>query len=124
MSRRNDPALAQGEADDRAARDHAGMDHRQGTRYRLVAPVRIHLRDTGTTGGYVYDISQGGMFLRCAMVPETSTCVDIEVTTPARDQNGTVHIPGLVVHCRKDGFGVIFRRLGAGARDFVMHNLR
>ena len=125
MSRYKDAAEAQDEdaVVDTAALARVGMEHRQGIRCRMSAAVRIHLRDARTAGGIVYDISRGGMFVRCAMVPGISACVDIEVTS-IRGVNGTIRIPGLVVHCRADGFGVIFRQLDPVAREFVEHSLR
>jgi len=102
---------------------HAGMEHRQGSRRRIIASVRIHSRDTKAAGGIVDNISLDGMFVSSAFVPEVCTCVDIEVAL-SRGLNSVLRIPGLVVHCCESGFGVIFRQLDTAAREFVEHCLR
>lgn len=125
LIRRREPYVAPDEDEvvDTAARPCVGMEHRQGIRCRVLAPVRIHRRDVEAASGIVFNISRCGMFVRCAMVPETGACVDIEVT-PLRGLNRTIHIPALVVHRRERGFGVIFRRLDTAALEFVEHSLR
>ena len=82
----------------------------------------IHHRDVVMAGGVACNIGPDGMFVHSDFIPEVCTCVDIEVAL-LRDQDTALLIPGLVVHCREGGFGVIFRQLDSAAREFVEHCL-
>jgi hypothetical protein len=84
--------------------------------------ARIRWRNDQSAIGLMYDISPDGMFLLSVCGPAPSTCVEVDILL-APGQRSAVSIPGLVVHRRQHGFGVIFRALDGPARAFVKHCL-
>jgi hypothetical protein len=107
------PVLA-GEAHSRYRR--TGMEHRQGSRYSTLLLVEIHWRGTQSALGFVSDVGNGGMYVASEASPGLHDCVRIALLEA---DYSWVWIPGLVVHRRKNGFGMMFRELDDGAQAAI-----
>jgi hypothetical protein len=92
------------------------MDYRQGSRRRALVLIEIHWLDGKSTAGLIYDIGFNGMFVLSETLPKAHECVDIVMTAAG---NRLIRIPGLVIHQRNHGFGLLFRRLDTSTRAFV-----
>lgn len=92
-----------------AARPVRTKDHRrQGVRQRVMTLVKVYHSDNRCVAGLLYELSADGMFVLSEVQPEVNQRVDIEFPlSPAWGMALT--IKGIVVHCRKSGFGLVFR---------------
>ena len=68
--------------------------------------------------GPIHNISPDGMFILCEAVADVSASVDISIAVSG-EANASVRIPGIVVHRRRNGFGIMFRELDGTALKFV-----
>ena len=93
------------------------IDHRQGMRRPAFALVKIRCRRCHNVG-LIHNISPDGMFILCEAVADVSASVDISIAVSG-EANASVRIPGIVVHRRRNGFGIMFRELDGTALKFV-----
>jgi hypothetical protein len=93
------------------------MEHRQGSRRRALALVKIQCQNNNGTG-FVYNISRDGLFIVSDIKTKINDIVDINLSLP-RMGKMSAHIPGMVVHCRKHGFGIMFRSLDSRTLKIV-----
>jgi len=84
------------------------IDHRQFTRHRVLTLVKVYHSDDRCTAGLLYDLSADGMLVLSEVQPSVNRRVNIEFPlSPAWGM--AITIKGIVVHCRKSGFGLMFR---------------
>lgn len=93
------------------------MDHRQSSRNRALALVDIQSQYNGDTG-FMYDISYDGMFIVSNIKMKKFEIVDINLSLPEKEDT-SVHFPGMVMHHRKHGFGLMFRGLDSKALKVI-----
>lgn len=97
------------------------MDHREGIRRRALALVKIqygHGYNYNYSGGLMYDISHDGMFVLSELVPNVNDSVEVWMSLSI-DDDTPIRIPAMVVHCNKNGFGLMFRELDNNARFYL-----
>jgi len=84
------------------------IDHRRCSRHRVLTLVKVYHSDNRCTAGLLYDLSADGMLVLSEDQPGVSRRVDVEFPlSPAWGM--AITIKGIVVHCRKSGFGLMFR---------------
>jgi hypothetical protein len=94
------------------------IEHRLGSRHRVMMLVKVHKNSGRCTAGLLYNLSADGMFVLSEEPPLVNKCVDIEFAlSPAG--NMAVTIKGIVVHRRKTGFGLMFREPDDPALDLL-----
>lgn len=91
------------------------MDHRQGIRHPASGKVEIHSWE-GRSSGIVRDISSEGMFV----LSQARVAVNENVEIFLLWSGNNTRIPGMVVHCHEQGFGLIFRDLEDTIRSSVI----
>lgn len=97
------------------------MDHREGIRRRALALVKIQYGNGfnyNCGSGLMYDISPDGMFVLSELVPNVNDSVEIWMSLSI-EENTPVRIPAMVVHCSKNGFGLMFRELDNEVRVYL-----
>ncbi len=92
------------------------MNHRLGNRHRSLVLAEIYWRVGQSSAGLIYDLSPGGMFIVSRATPDVNKRVAIVLSMCG---NNSFKIPGLVVHSRKYGFGLLFQQLDYEASAFV-----
>jgi Tfp pilus assembly protein PilZ len=92
------------------------INHRQGKRHRTFSLVEIKCRH-GSSPGLMYNISRDGMYVLSTNVPKLNDSVQICISL--FNKRKPVIIPGMVVHCNKHGFGLLFRELDDSALEVV-----
>jgi hypothetical protein len=91
-----------------AAERSLRIDHRQGVRHRVLTLVKVYHSDNRCAAGLLYDLSADGMLVLSEVQPDVNQRVNIEFPlSPAWGM--AITIKGIVVHCRKSGFGLVFR---------------
>lgn len=94
------------------------IDHRQGRRCNLIALAEIRFRGGQQTSAVIANISANGMFIITEAKLTANECVDIQITHPDVAQP-ELRFPGLVVHTKGNGFGMIFRELDDAALNHL-----
>jgi len=94
------------------------IEHRLGSRHRVMMLVKVHNNSGRCTAGLLYDLSADGMFVLSEEPPLVNKCVDIEFAlSPAGGM--AVTIKGIVVHRSRTGFGLMFREPDDPALDLL-----
>lgn len=96
------------------------MDHRLGRRRRMRTLVEVRSRRGLRARGLLCNISRDGMFLLCEPAPELNDSIDVYMGSAPKQ----VRIPGMVIHRRTNGVGVMFRDLEPSARSMIEKCLR
>lgn len=92
------------------------MDHRQGERHNSFSLVKVRCNGQDVTG-LVYNCSRQGVFILSTAAVKKNQYV--ELLAENSSNNLITRIPGLVVHCNKGGFGLVFCKPDSEAREFV-----
>lgn len=82
------------------------MEHRFSSRLTLPLQVALYARGALVTRGVCRDVSRDGMFV--FVDPDClyrNALVEVEILTEGR---GQLRLPAMVVHCGRDGVGVVF----------------
>lgn len=96
----------------------ARIDHRQGRRCNMIALAEIRFRGGQQASAVIANISANGMFIITEAKLTANECVDIRIAHPDVAQP-ELQFPGLVVHTKGNGFGMIFRELDDAALNHL-----